>query len=154
LAALAATGGAHGARAIVQMLAGVPPEVREGGLVGVEELGEPLVGAGAVEAAAAEAERQHEDMELDGTRAEVQTRLPPIDLTLRARRRLEAPLRQVRDRLLGAERPDEELHRLVAASVAMVATELLEQNPRRVSHPRRTLAKKRGVLGEQRVRPL
>ncbi len=92
----------------------------------IEERGEPLVGAGAVEAAAAQAEGQHEDVDFDGLRAEVHAGWPPVELTLRAGRRLEAPLRQV-DRLRGAERAHEALHRLVAPGVAVVPPELLER---------------------------
>src|SRR4030095_16228504 len=88
--AVVAARGADRARPVVEMLACMAAEMREGRFVGIEELSEPLVGAGPVEAAAAEAERQHEDVQLDGLRAEVHARLPPVDLALPARRRLEA----------------------------------------------------------------
>lgn len=129
-------------------------EVLEGGLVRVEKLREPLVGARLVEAATAEAERQDEDVQLDGSRAEVHARLAPVNLALRSGRRLETSLSQLVGRYLDAQRPYEELHRLVAPRVAVLLAELLEQDPRRVAHLRRPPAEKVRAPGEQRVAAL
>ena len=145
---------ADGPRPIVEMLAGVAPEVLEGPLVGVQKLTERLAHAGLVEAAAGVAERQDERMQDDRPAAEVNARLPPVDLALLARRGLKTHRRSLRRLLRRPQGPHEAFHRLIAPPVAPLAAQLLEQDPRRVLHRRRPAPQIGGVVGEQGIGPL
>ena len=100
---------AHRAGPVVEMLAGVAAEVLEGPLVGVEELGQRLVGAGLVEAAPAEAQREHEDVPDARLLAEGHRGRAPVDLALRPGRRLEARHRALGQQPGRPQGPDEAL---------------------------------------------
>ncbi len=80
--------------------------------MGVEELGQRLIGAGLIEAASAEAQREHEDVQDARLLAEAHRGGPPVDLALGPGRRLEA-----RHRPLGQQRaclPQPVHHGLIA----------------------------------------
>ena len=111
------------------MLAGVGAEVLEGALVRLEELAQPLVGERTEEAAAREPKRQHEQVLDHQAVCEPHPRLPPVDLALLARRRLETGQRPLGLSLQPAKRTHEALHRLVAAGVAAISAQLLVQDP-------------------------
>src|SRR5262249_27032011 len=119
-------------RPIVEVFAGVAAEVLEGTLVRVEELRQRFVGARDVGAPSAVPERQDEDVTHDGLVAEADGGRAPVDLALQPRRGFEAD-----ERPLGAQPGtprglDEELHRVVAATVAAGLPELLKEDPGRV----------------------
>jgi len=136
------------------MLARVPAEVVEGAFVRIEELTEGLTEARLVEAPPRVAQGQDEHVEHDGAAPEVDAGLPPVDLALLSRRRLEAHRRALRGLLHGPQRPHEALHGLIAAVIPARLAELLEQDAGRVLDlgcPRLEVAR---MLGKQRIDPL
>lgn len=133
------------------MLAGVAAEVLKRALVRLEELTQSLIGERAEEAAPREPEREHEQVLDHDAVAEPHSGLPPVDLALLTRRRLESPQRPLGLGLQPAKRSHEALHRLVAPGVAALSAQLLEQDPRRVVHRRRPRVEIAGVLGQPRV---
>jgi hypothetical protein len=84
--------------------------------------------------------------------AEGDPRLAPIDLALPPGRRREPDERPLGRQPQGAQGSDEELDRLVTASIAALA-ELLKQDLRRIVDLLRPLPQILGVGGQQRVRP-
>jgi hypothetical protein len=138
---------------VIQMLAGVAPEVGEGLLMGVEELGQGLIGVAPIETAPAEAQREDEDMQHSGPRAEQHGGGPPINLALLPGWGLEATQRPLGAQPRRPQRPHEELDRVVAAPVAALLPELLEQDLRGVAHQGRPLPQIVPVRGQHRVRP-
>ncbi len=68
---------AYGAWAVIEMLPGVAAEVRKGAFVRLEELREKLIRAGVIEPAAAEPQREHEDVHDGGATAKRDPGLPP-----------------------------------------------------------------------------
>lgn len=115
-------GRAHHARTVVEVRAGQPTEVSKGTFVRLQELTQLFVGEPPVEPSAAIPQRQHEDVDLHRTVAEADPGLTPVDLTLFAWRRLEAPLRQRVIAELPAQRCHEAFHRLIAAGLAVLGT--------------------------------
>jgi hypothetical protein len=91
--------------------------VLEGVLVRVQKLREPFVRTRLVVAAAAEAQRQHENVAHGGRVAEGDAGLAPVELALLPRRGLEAHERTLGLLARRAQRLHEELHRVVAARV-------------------------------------
>jgi len=142
---------ADGARAIVQVLGRVTAEVGEGLLMGVEELGQPLVRTAVIVAAPAEAQREDEDVAHLEPGAKGHGGRPPVDLTLLAGRRLEPDHRPLGAELGRAQRLHEELHCVVAAGIAALS-QFLEEHLGREPDPRGPLPKILRVGGEQRIR--
>ena len=134
------------------MLLGVAAEVCERLLVRIEQVAERLAQTRHVEAPPRVAERQHEDVPHRPLSIHRDPRLPPVDLALQSRRRLEPRPRHRRLQLRLPQRSHEPLHRFVAASVLPVP-ELLEQNLCRVADLRRPASQILRVRDQQRVRP-
>ena len=134
------------------MLLGVAAEVRERLLVRIEQFAERLAQTRHVDAPPREAERQHEDVPHLALRTQPDPRLAPINLALQTRGRLKSRPCHRRVQLHLPQRPNEPLHRFIAAAI-LPAPQLLVQNLRRVAHLRRTTPQIRRVRGQQRVRP-
>src|SRR5216683_3134864 len=133
------------------MRPGVTAKVLEGPLMGVEELRQPLGGADLVEAAPAEAEREHEDVEDSRLLAEVYRGRPPVDLALAPRRRLEARHGPLGEPLRRPQGADEALHRVVAAPVALLP-QFLEEDLGGVADLRGPGPQILGMRRQQRLR--
>jgi hypothetical protein len=134
------------------MLLRVPPEVLEGPLVRVEELGQGLIEAGIVVAAPTEAQGEDEDPQLLRRAPEPHGHRAPVDLALEPRRGLEPGQGAFGAELGRPQRPDEELHGVVAAGVAALP-ELLEEDLGRAVDLRGPGAEVLRMGGQQRVRP-
>jgi hypothetical protein len=139
-------------RPVIQMLPGVPPEVRKGPFVRLQELRQALVRTGVIEPAAAEPHGEHEHMHDEGAGPEGDSRLPPINLTLLARGRLKPEERPIRLPWDLAQRRNEPRDGFVTARVAAVPSQLLIQNPRRVIDLGGTVTHKIGMGGQERRR--
>jgi hypothetical protein len=134
------------------VLAGVAAEVIEGMLVRLKELRQPLVQRGVIETPPAEPQGQHEEVHRRRLMPEVHPCLPPVDLALLTRRRLEAHRRALVQRLDRPQRLHEALHCLVAAGVVLLP-QLLEQHLGRVADPRRSFPQINCMTAQQRVGP-
>src|SRR5207247_4662958 len=97
----------------------------------LQEAREGRVEAGRGVAPPAQAELEHDDVPHGARVAERHSRMAPVDLALPPGRRLEPDERALGRQAHGAQGPDEELDRLVAALIAALP-ELLKQDLRRV----------------------
>ena len=111
------------------MLAGVTGEVLEGVLVRLEKLAQPLIGERAEEAAARESEREHEQVLDHHAVPEPHTGLPPVDLALLTRRRLETGQRPLGLCLQPAKRTHEALRRDRGTCLGAVLQDFIEYVP-------------------------
>ncbi len=134
------------------MLLRVTAEVRERLLVRIQQVAQRLAQTRHVDAPTRVAERQHEDVPHLQPCREPDPGLPPVDLALQSRWRLEPRPRHRRVQLRLSQWPHEPLHRLVAPAV-LSPPELLEQHLRRVADLRRPAPQIRRVPDQQRVRP-
>jgi hypothetical protein len=149
---IALGGQANRTGAVVEMFPGVSPEVIEGPLVGFEELGDPLVGAGAVERAPGKSQREGEQVHDRRTGTERHPCLSPVDLALKTRRGLKSEQRPLRLQPGFSQRPDKQLDGIVAAPVPLLRNQLLVENPRRVTDLRGAGTKKLLVRRKKSVR--